>query len=251
MRTTKNNVKHQLIAISFGLLGTAVLAMSASAQGRGGTFFTPPANSGGTFFNAPASNGFQQVPSQQVSGPVRFHGRFARRHRIYPYAGYGPYFYYPDYDYDNGPPEEAAPPAARAAAQPAVPAETPRAADSVVMELRGDHWVRLTTTGPVEVMAPVPSTARIAVLPAFDLSPAAEPLPAAILVFRDGHQEEAAKYTIVGGTIFLKSDYWSTGSWTRKVSIRDLDVPGTLKRNAERGTKFTLPSRSTEVILRP
>jgi hypothetical protein len=246
-------VKHQLIPISFGLLGTALLATSVSAQGNGGTFFTPPGRSGGTFFNAPATNGFQQVPLHQASGPVRFHGRSAhmpRRHRIYPYAGYGPYFYYPDYDYNDGSADEAPPPAARATAQPATP-ETLRAADSIVMELRGDHWVRLTTTGPVEVMASVPSSAHPAVLPAFDLSPAAQPLRAAILVFCDGHQEEAAKYIIVGSIIFLKSDYYATGSWTRKVPIRDLDLPTTLKLNADRGTKFILPSRPSEIILRP
>jgi hypothetical protein len=44
-------------------------------------------------------------------------------------------------------------------------------------------------------------------LSAFDATPAASPLPAAVLVFRDGHREEVAKYTIVGGIIYLKADY--------------------------------------------
>jgi hypothetical protein len=72
-----------------------------------------------------------------------------------------------------------------------------------------------------------------------------------VLVFRDGHQEEAAKYTIVGRTIFVKADYWSSGSWTREVPISDLDLAATRKVNEERGTKFSLPSRSGEVIFRP
>jgi hypothetical protein len=87
--------------------------------------------------------------------------------------------------------------------------------------------------------------------PAFERPQPPSELPPAVLVFRDGHQEEAAKYTIVGTTIFIKADYWSSGSWTRKVPIADLDLAATLKLNQERGAKFTLPSRSSEVIFRP
>ena len=247
-------MKHSLLPLCLSLLGTAFVISSATAQGRGGTFFTPPARTGGTFFNAPATDGFQQIPFQQASGPVRIHGRFGRmsrrRHLVYPYyAGYGPYFYNPDYGYDDDASEE--PQAPRPAAAAPAP-EVRKAADSVVMELRGDHWVRLTPAGPVEVAPPPPpTTAHGTLLPAFDQVPAATPLPAAILVFRDGHQEEAAKYTIVGNFIFLKSDYYATGSWTRKVLIADVNIPATLKINSERGTKFALPSRPSEVILRP
>ena len=76
-------------------------------------------------------------------------------------------------------------------------------------------------------------------------------LPPAVLVFRDGHQEEAAKYTIVGSAIFIKSDYWSSGSWTRQVPIAQLDIPATLQANQARGARFTLPSRPGEVMVRP
>jgi hypothetical protein len=117
--------------------------------------------------------------------------------------------------------------------------------------------VRLTSTGPVEAIArPAATTvsgtaAPAAVLPAFDQAPAATPLPAAILIFRDGHQEEAARYTIIGNAIYLKADYYATGSWNRKIPLADLDIPATLKLNQQRGTKFTLPSRASEIILRP
>jgi hypothetical protein len=63
--------------------------------------------------------------------------------------------------------------------------------------------------------------------------------------------EEAPKYTIVGSVIYIKSDYWANGAWTRKVNIADLDVPATLKENQSRGTHFTLPSRPGEVMMRP
>jgi hypothetical protein len=235
------NVKHR--SIPFGLLGAALIASSASAQGRGGSFFTPP-SSAGTFFNAPA-NGFQRAAGFRGRA-----GHAGRRHRAIFYPGYGPYFYDPEYDYDEGGPEPA-PPAPRTSA-PAPQPETHKAADSVVMELRGDRWVRLTSTGPVEQTARQPVTEISgAVLPAFDPAPAALPLPAAILVFRDGHREEATRYTIVGNAIYLKGDYYATGSWTRRVLTADLDIPATLKLNTERATKFSLPSRPSEVILRP
>jgi hypothetical protein len=240
-------VKHRSIA--FGLLGSALIASSASAQGRAGSFFTPP-SSAGTFFNAPAANGFQRVLGPRAAGFRGRSGHAGRRHRAIFYPGYGPYFYDPEYDYDEGGPEPA-PPALRSSA-PAPPPETHKAADSIVMELRGDRWVRLTSTGPVELTARQPVTENSgAVLPAFDPAPPALPLPAAILVFRDGHREDASRYTIVGNAIYLKGDYYATGSWTRRVLTADLDIPATLKLNTERGTKFSLPSRPSEVILRP
>jgi len=239
-------LKHRTIA--FGLLATALVASSASAQGRGGSFFTPP-SSAGTFLNAPAASSFERVPLRGAGFRGRS-GHTGRRHRAIFYPGYGPYFYDPEYDYDQGGPEPA-PPAARSS-EPASPPETRQAADSVVMELRGDRWVRLTSTGPVELAARQPLTEISGtVLPAFDPAPPALPLPAAILVFRDGHREEASRYTIVGNAIYLKGDYYATGSWTRRVLTADLDIPATLKLNTERGTKFSLPSRPSEVILRP
>lgn len=237
-------MQYRPIAISFALLGTLLIASSASAQGRGGSFY-----------NAPMTNGFQQVPMRQASS-VGFHGRAGhalRRYHGYFYPGYGPYFYDSGYNYDDGSGETPPP------AKPPAPAppEVHKAADSVVMELRGDRWVRLTSTGPIEpaarAAATEPSrgvTAAMA-LPAFDQAPAAAPLPAAILVFRDGHREEAVKYTIVGNAIYLKGDYYATGSWTRRVQTAELDLPATLKLNSERGTRFSLPSRPSEVMLRP
>ena len=72
-----------------------------------------------------------------------------------------------------------------------------------------------------------------------------------MLVFRDGHQEEIEKYTIIGSVIYAPADYWSTGSWRRKVAIADLDIAATLKMNRERGGRFSLPSGPNEVVFRP
>lgn len=244
-------MKYRLIglSLSLSLLGTTLCTSSVSAQGRGTAVFTGAGRNG-----MGLGPGIGPGPGAMRHGLAPIPGRFAHspRHRFrYAYAGYGPYFYYPDYDYDEGA-VEAPPPPVRAAAQPAAPAETSKPADSVVMELRGDRWVRLTATGPVEVVGKVsPDGAPSGALSAFDPTPAAAPLPAAVLVFRDGHREEAARYTIVGGIIYLKADYWTAGTWTRKIRVTDLDVPATLQANNDRGAKFSLPSRSSEVILRP
>jgi hypothetical protein len=128
------------------------------------------------------------------------------------------------------------------------------------MELRGDHWVRLTNYGataadtdtqsgePQSAPRSAPQQAK-APLALIQATPPSE-LPPAVLVFRDGHQEQAAKYTIVGATIYVKADYWTTGSWTRSIPIADLNLAATLQLNQQRGAKFSLPSRPSEVIVR-
>jgi len=55
---------------------------------------------------------------------------------------------------------------------------------------------------------------------------------------------------IQGDVLFTNADYWSTGSWTRKISLTDVDIPASLKLNKERGTKFNLPSGPNEVVIR-
>jgi hypothetical protein len=71
------------------------------------------------------------------------------------------------------------------------------------------------------------------------------------LAYPDGRTEQAANYTIVGNTLTVKTDYWTTGAWTRTVPLADLDLSATLKFNHDRGTRFGLPSRSGEVMMRP
>jgi hypothetical protein len=71
------------------------------------------------------------------------------------------------------------------------------------------------------------------------------------LLFKDGRKEEVKSYTIVSAVMYSSTDYWSSGSWNRKIQLADLDVPGTLKLNQERGVKFVLPSAANEVVTRP
>ena len=81
-------------------------------------------------------------------------------------------------------------------------------------------------------------------------APTPPEMPPAVLVFRDGRQEEIKKYTIIGNVIYTPADYWSTGSWTTEIPMALLDIPATLKVNAEHGGKFNLPSGPNEIVIR-
>ena len=235
---------NRLIALPLAMLGVVVFVFSADAQARG-AFSSAPA--GRTGVASPGHHGGRTTP-------VRLH----RSRRSSTGSGFLPYFYS---DYDSGPETSEAPPqTVEPTAQPAPAVSVSK--PGLVLELQGDHWVRLTNYGELQTGAQAsepalePGSKLPSPVPAANphRTQAAEPsseLPPAVLVFRDGHNEEIRKYTIVGTTIYTTSDYWNSGSWTRKIQIADLDVPETLKLNQERGAKFTLPSGPNEVMMRP
>jgi hypothetical protein len=76
-------------------------------------------------------------------------------------------------------------------------------------------------------------------------------LPPAILIFRDGHREQAPEYVIVGGTLYAKRDYWQSGHWTKNIQLSALNLPATIQANHDAGIKFMLPSAPNEVVTRP
>lgn len=173
-----------------------------------------------------------------------------------------PYFYPwddSDDDYAQLPPPEAAPapPAAApvqmaAAAPPATPPASP-----LLLEKQNGQWVRVPTGNELPVASqPVTteSTTAVPTRPGYVELPQAAapvaPLPPAVIVYRDGHTEEVAKYMIQGTDLYTSSDYYSTGAWTRKIPLSQLDIPASLKLNKERGTKFNLPSSPNEVVIR-
>ncbi len=196
-----------------------------------------------------------------AAGPARFHqGRGAARGALlFPY----PYFY-PDSDvgYDS---QQAAQPqviVVPASAPPVPPSAPPAPRESLLIEWQGDHFVRTTMSAQAatggqtvpdysEKSAMSSSAADRASRGSKDAAQLPRELPPAVLVFHDGRQEEVSEYTIMSGTIYSKADYWTTGSWTRKIQIADLDVPATLRLNQERGVKFRLPASPNEVVVRP
>jgi hypothetical protein len=239
-------MKLRLIAFPLILLGLVFLSSPAANAQRGGGFGHAPAGPGR----------IGHGPRLRPASPHFHHSRVF-------YNGYSPYYFYPDYgfsDYDDDtgmveappPPQFIGPPPGQASPR----ASAPSAPESVMLELRGDHWVRITNYGQSESGGP--SSQELASNPSaagptrrIQTVEAPSPLPPAVLVFRDGHQEEIGKYVIVGKTIRVSEDYWTQGSWSKTVQIANLDIPATLKLNQERGTKFSLPSGPNEVVFRP
>jgi peptidoglycan hydrolase-like protein with peptidoglycan-binding domain len=136
---------------------------------------------------------------------------------------------------------------ARAPAQPIEP---------LVLEERDGQWVRVPTGNQVPVNAeekpasPSQKTNAERSTPSEEAAPPVAQLPAAVLVFRDGHREEVRNYMIQGSTLYTSADYWATGSWNKKIPISELDIPASLKANAERGAKFSLPRGPNQVVIR-
>ena len=234
---------NRLVALPLAILGAMVFVSSALAQGHG------------AFSSAPGGRTGMVGSGRRGGRPI---ARLHRSHHSSTGSGYVPYFYD---DYDSEPETNEPPPqTVEATSQP-----TPAVAVSkpgFVLELQGDHWVRLANYGELQAGEQSsqpelkPASGPASPVPAANphRTQASEPssqLPPAVLVFRDGHEEEIRKYTIVGTTIYTSSDYWNSGSWTRKIQIADLDVPETLKLNQERGAKFMLPSGPNEVMMRP
>jgi hypothetical protein len=236
--------------ISFSL---SMATPSARAQHRGGGFVF--AGSRGTA-HAP-------TPGMHLASNRAINRRGTRRNE----NGYG---FYPDYYpyYDSpfvGGEEEPQPPrqVTQVPLAPA-PAAPTKPVEPLVVELRGDHWVRLTGYGASEISNQLPASQIIpATTPAAatksksktaDANAAAQPeekLPPAILIFRDGHREQISRYTIINKTIATKSDYYASGSWTRNIPVTDLNIPATLQANHDANTKFALPTRPNEVVMRP
>jgi len=211
---------------------------------------------GGPVTGAPITAGF--VGHRGAGGPSHFHhGRGIGSGSILL-----PYPYYNDFGYDTpepAPPQVVVVPAAAPPqpASPAVPLEL------LLIEWQGDHFERMTLSSKAGSGKSAPdysaksgqSFAGSSALSSQERKGVAQPprreLPPAVLVFRDGRKEEVSSYTIMSGTIYSNADYWTSGSWTKKIQIADLDVPATLKLNQERGVHFMLPGGPNEVVTRP
>jgi hypothetical protein len=174
----------------------------------------------------------------------------------HPHASFFPLAYsdpfYADYLSSTGYPMASQPPIIILQSPQARAPEPERFAppsQPLMLELQGDRYVHVSgpeTSGAemVDRMPDRPSSAPIHAVPTPELPPA-------VLVFRDGHREEASEYTIADGVLYTRTDYYTTGSWNRKIELFSLDLPETVKSNQSRGVKFQLPSSPNEVIVRP
>ena len=238
-------MKNRLVMLDLAILAATIFASSAQAQRHVASVQA----------GRPRMNLARRAGVRSPVVPSRRSRRFSSG------SGFAPYFY-SDYDSDSGISEAPTKQSVERTPPPASPAPVPTPPQSLLLELHGDHWVRITNYGQsqTDAQSGEPESQQAADLPSTTPAnaprriPTAEPpseLPPAVLVFRDGHEEEIRKYVIVASTIYTSADHWSSGSWTRKVRIVQLDVPATLKLNQQRGTKFSLPSGPNEVMIRP
>jgi hypothetical protein len=141
-----------------------------------------------------------------------------------------------------------------------------RPGEPVLIELRGDSYVRIS--GPAASGAMLDSTASrgqtsaartsqthsaqsstVAQQSALQQS-AAQP-KSVTLVFRDGHREDVSDYVIANGNLYAHTSYYTAGAWTKSIDLAALDVPGTINDNQSRGVPFQLPNAANEVIVGP
>ena len=156
-------------------------------------------------------------------------------------------------------------------------AQEPSSSQPLLIELQGDRYVRVSSAAidgealplslaPGNIRRTIaqppkstrshfnkPATRNSANASATVIAAAspARDLPAAVLVFRDGHSEEVRDYTIADGFLYARGDYYTDGYWNRKIDLSTLDLSQTLQTNSTRNVKFVLPSSPNEVITRP
>jgi hypothetical protein len=201
-------------------------------------------------------------PVSRANGFVTGRGfaGFPYHHPAFYPLGYSsnPFFY--DDLYSSGYPVAAVPPVIILQAPPPpsadfTPGYPPSPAQPLVIELRGDRYVRISgeEDSGAEVMNQGSTPSR---------RPANLPVPAssevrtqelipATLIFRDGHREEVSDYTIADGVLYAGANLYTDGSWNRKIELSSLNLPATIKSNQSRGVRFQLPSSPNEVIVRP
>ena len=72
-----------------------------------------------------------------------------------------------------------------------------------------------------------------------------------VLVFRDGHREEVSAYTIVDSILYAQGNYYTDGSWSRRIDVSSLNLPETIEASRSRGVHFRVPTAANEVVTRP
>lgn len=234
---------NRIAILSAVLLGAALIALPVHAQNRG---------MGGIGLGTRLGNpsGLGQKRGFAHSGRRNF---FAGS-TFLPYGCFDS-----DFDRSDDPDSQENSPPVQVFVDPPAPPPVPPPppADSLLLEFHDGQYVRIPTgshlPNPPELTSGDTSRASGARPGVANQKEAALPVPAlprAVLLFRDGSREEIERYVIQNDVIYAGSNYWSTGSWTQKIPIAQLDVPATLKLNQQRGAKFRLPSGPGEIAVR-
>jgi hypothetical protein len=142
---------------------------------------------------------------------------------------------------------------------PSIPAQPEAKVEPLMIELQGDHYVRIdggssqheNAVAVADSFAPAPQVSTVATKVQAPARAQVIPLQPATLIYRDGHREQVQDYAIFGGIIYARGDYWQNGYWTKPIKLSVLNIPATVQTNLEQGVKFVLPSGPNEVVTRP
>jgi hypothetical protein len=184
--------------------------------------------------------------AQSHGGGFALRGGFASHHSSAFGRGaafFGNPFFYTDYPSGSMASEMSSPPIFL---QRPVTGPEPKL-EPLLIEWQGDRYVRYSDS---EQGDHAPGTTVESVIPR-PVAAATPALPPAVLIFRDGHQEQVQDYVIASGTLYTRGDYWQSGSWRKDIRLSALDIPATLTANQSHGVKFVLPSGPNEVVTRP
>jgi len=187
----------------------------------------------------------------------RVSGRFGSQHGGR-YSGYPlglPYWdsIFSD-DYTEYPP--AVPPVVviqpPAAADAGTGASAPQRAGAqpLLIELRGGRYVRIIGEEQSSGESADAKPAMYEVRPGVASRAATEP-PSTLLVFRNGNREEITDYTIADGVLYAQANYYTDGSWNKRIPLSSLDLAATVDENRGRGVLFQIPASPNQVIVGP
>jgi hypothetical protein len=163
--------------------------------------------------------------------------------------------FYMDALYDSGYPVASQPPIVILQGAPSAASSVPQTASSphqpLMIELQGDRYVQVSGEDDSGAEMVDKSGALAKHLNSFAAPHPVPELPPAILIFRDGHHEEVSEYTITDGILYASGNFYTGGSWNRKIELSSLNLPDTIQSNQSRGVQFRLPAAPNEVIVRP
>ncbi len=159
-----------------------------------------------------------------------------------------PYYYG---DYASGGFVEDGPPRFFVLPQPAPPEPPSAPIHPLLIELQGDHYVRVgEAQNENHRMAGLESVDKRGDRPK-DAMATSRDLTPTVLIYRNGFRENIPQYAIVGKTIYARGNYWRDGYWTKNIQIAALNLPATIRANRDIGVNFVLPDGPGEVVTRP
>jgi hypothetical protein len=190
-----------------------------------------------------------------------FGGRFSSPRGSQYFPGYTslPLFwdsFYPDGLLDSGYPVAAVPSfivIQQPSPQAAVPVHQPE--QPLLIELRGGRYVRVDDRQSNDQQGSDPQNTGVP-LPRSDenvppVSTVPTPSLPTVLVFRDGSRQQISGYMMADGVLYAQTNYYTDGSWNKKIPLSSLDLSLTARENHARGVPFQLPAAPNQVIVGP